>query len=270
MAKTKRILPNQKQTVKIICSNPECDFKGIPQSEEMFYRTNKFGMSRYPVCKNCIKKRVNIDDMNTVYSILKDMDKPFILSEWKKVLDEYGEDDSIFGNYIKAIARKYKDKTYSDSQFDLVDEESGELIESDPNKIIYSKEWNGHFTQSDINYLNDYLEGMKSDYKIVTKNHMDYAKKVAKASLAMDKEFEKVLRGEPDTVYKNLRDTFDKLSSSAKFSESQRSANDVGLGSFGVIAGRVEKHTWIPEYEPVDKDTYDLIIAQFSNIEKSL
>ena len=153
----------------------------------------------------------------------------------------------------------------------MVDEDTGEVIEDeDSGKLIYSKEWNGKFSQRDIDYLNNYYNGLLADYDIKTTNHKDYAKKIAKASLAMDREFEKVLNGEPDTVYKNLRDTFDKLSNSAKFSESQRSANDVGLGSFGLIAAKVEKNEWIPEYEPVDKDTYDLIIEQFSNIEKSL
>lgn len=258
-----------KTQIKIVCSNPKCKFSGEPQSENMFYKINKFGMERYPVCKSCLIERVNDDDISSVCSVLKDMDVVFDRSLWEKVKKNNSGKD-IFDEYMERVTRFKKDLHYDDSVFDIVDQETGEVLKDDENKLIYSKEWNGWFTQTDIDYLNNYLVGLKSDYKIVTTNHMDYAKKIAKASLAMDREFEKVMRGEPDTVYKNLRETFDKLSNSAKFSESQRSANDVGLGSFGVIAARVEKDEWIPEYEPVDKDTYDLIIEQFSNIEKSL
>lgn len=260
---------NGNKQIKIVCSNPKCKHSGEPQSEDMFYKCNKFGIERYPVCKTCLLERINIDDINSVCEVLKDMDIVFDRTLWDKVYNS-NDSNNVFDEYMERVTRYKKGLGYGDSVFDLIDKETGEVIKEDENKLIYSKEWNGWFTQTDVDYLNNYLEGLKSDYKIVTTNHMDYAKKIAKASLAMDREFEKVMRGESDAVYKNLRETFDKLSNSAKFSESQRSANDVGLGSFGVIAGRVEKHTWIPEYEPVDMDTYDLIIQQFSNIEKSL
>lgn len=254
---------------RIVCLNPDCEFKGRPQLEDKFYKSNKFGMTRYPVCKSCIQKKVDVKDVESVKSVLKDMDLAFKKDLWQEVYDFCNGDQGAFGVYIGRI-QKRGSPTYSESNFDIVDEESGEVLEEDEGKKIYSKEWGGKFTKTELEYLNNYYNGLLNDYEITTTNHRDYARKIAKASLAMDEEFEKVLRGEPDTTYKNLRDTFDKLSNSAKFSESQRSANDVGLGSFGVIVAKVEKHTWIPEYEPVDKDTYDLIIEQFSNIEKSL
>ena len=70
--------------------------------------------------------------------------------------------------------------------------------------------------------------------------------------------------------YKNLVSMFDNLSKSAQFAESQRGANDVGLGSFGQIFDAVEKHNWVPTYVPEDKDMYDKLLDQFANIEKSL
>ena len=224
----------------------------------------------YPVCKDCLKKQIDVNDTQTVIPILQDMNIAFVKDVWDSCMTAAGGSDATFGLYMSRISKSGL-PAYDKSVFHMVDEDTGEVIEDeDSGKLIYSKEWNGKFCQRDIDYLNNYYNGLLSDYDIKTTNHKDYAKKIAKASLAMDREFEKVLNGEPDTVYKNLRDTFDKLSNSAKFSESQRSANDVGLGSFGLIAAKVEKNEWIPEYEPVDKDTYDLIIEQFSNIEKSL
>jgi hypothetical protein len=42
------------------------------------------------------------------------------------------------------------------------------------------------------------------------------------------------------------------------------------LGSFGVIFNKVEQKKWIPEFKPLKKDTYDILLDQFANIEKSL
>jgi hypothetical protein len=37
-----------------------------------------------------------------------------------------------------------------------------------------------------------------------------------------------------------------------------------------VLFNKVEKKQWIPKYKPVKKDTYDILLSQFKNIEKSL
>ena len=142
--------------------------------------------------------------------------------------------------------------------------------ESDEEEKIYDPFWVGSYTELELETLNNYYKDLQTDYKIVTVNHKDYAKKIAKASLAMDRAFEDMLKTGNDSLYKSARDTFDKLSQSAKFAENQRGLNDVSLGSYGVMADRVENNTWIPEYEPEDKDMYDKLLAQFANISRSL
>ena len=68
----------------------------------------------------------------------------------------------------------------------------------------------------------------------MTENHRDYARKIAKASLQMDKTFDDMMNGVDgaDKRYENATKAFDTLSKSAKFSESTRSVNDVGASSF--------------------------------------
>lgn len=149
-------------------------------------------------------------------------------------------------------------------------DDSEEGRESDGEEKIYDPFWVGSYTELELETLNNYYQDLQTDYKIVTVNHKDYAKKIAKASLAMDRAFEDMLKTGNDSLYKSARDTFDKLSQSAKFAENQRGLNDVSLGSYGVMADRVENNTWIPEYEPEDKDMYDKLLAQFANISRSL
>ena len=138
--------------------------------------------------------------------------------------------------------------------------------------LIYSEEWMGEYTQSDLDRLNKYYDSLNNDYKIVTVNHRDYARKIAKASLMMDKAYEDMLKGVPgaEKMYSNAKDIFDSLSKSAKFSEDKRSINDVGISSFSKIVSMVENHNWIPEYVPKKKDMYDELLDALRVINKSL
>ena len=88
----------------------------------------------------------------------------------------------------------------------------------------------------------------------------------------MDKAYDDMINGVQgaDSRYKNLKDTFDQLSKSAQFAEDKRGANDVGLGCFGQVFDKVEKHNWIPVHNPVKKDDYDNLLDAFSTIQKSL
>ena len=143
---------------------------------------------------------------------------------------------------------------------------------SEHEKLIYDDKWMGKYSQKDIDYLNNYYAGLERDYKIITENHRDYARKIAKASLQMDKAFDEMINGieGADARYKNAREAFDTLSKSAKFSESTRSVNDVGISSFSKVAAMVEAHNWIPEHKPLKKDTIDEMIDYLSTITKSL
>ena len=200
----------------------------------------------------------------------------------KEIQEKY---DALFKDYNKTVTereRLLKDKndllgkiekfSVTDSSSKKVDCESSDTEEdvSDEEEKIYDPFWVGSYTELELETLNNYYKDLQTDYKIVTVNHKDYAKKIAKASLAMDRAFEDMLKTGNDGLYKSARDTFDKLSQSAKFAENQRGLNDVSLGSYGVMADRVENNTWIPEYEPEDKDMYDKLLAQFANITRSL
>lgn len=142
----------------------------------------------------------------------------------------------------------------------------------EPEELVYDDKWMGKYAKKDIDYLNNYYIGLERDYKIITENHRDYARKIAKASLQMDKAFDEMINGVDgaDAKYKNAREAFDTLSKSAKFSESTRSVNDVGISSFSKVAAMVEAHNWIPEHIPLEKDTIDEMIDYLSTITKSL
>lgn len=170
--------------------------------------------------------------------------------------------ESIANRYSEVIENKSQNTTTSStSQPKKVEEE-----------LVYSEFWMGEYTQKDIDLLDKYYAGLNRDYKIVTENHRDYAKKIAKASLMMDKAYEDMLKGVTgaDKMYSSAKDIFDSLSKSAKFSEDKRSINDVGISSFSKITSIVENHNWIPQHVPKEKDMYDEMLEALSVINKSV
>ncbi len=231
-----------------------------------FYNTNSNLIPKYPVCKSCLKAEIKPGNIQSLYRVLKDMDIGFVKAVWDNSCEKYP--DSVFANYMRMMNSlpQYKGTKWSNSKFGGTDSNDG----YNGDGLIYSSEWMGNYTPDDLKYLEGYLSSLKKDFKIVTTNHVDYAKKVAKASLAMDRAYEDMLNGGSDSKYKMMKEIFDTMSRSAQFAESERGINDVSLGCFGVVFDKVEKHMYVPEHVPTNKDMYDNLLDQFANINKSL
>ena len=266
---------------------------------------------KVPICKDCaLQNSLNeetgeIDEVK-FKNILRQLDKPYyldnVISAQNQFAKEHGyipEDEvkyhgaDILKIYYKNInsLRQLSSKSYADSEKDGFVQKNSTVLTStaksnktsstlsksiqdkeEQEEVVYDEKWMGKYTKKDIDYLNNYYTGLERDYKIITENHRDYARKIAKASLQMDKAFDEMINGldGADARYKNAREAFDTLSKSAKFSESTRSVNDVGISSFSKVAAMVEAHNWIPEHKPLKKDTIDEMIDYLSTITKSL
>lgn len=260
--------------LKIICKNEKCSKLGRLQPVANFYKVKNLDTPYYPYCKNCVEKNIDVNNLQEVQDFLKEIDRPFIMDIWVAVCSGSSK---FIENYMKNITTKeYNDLTWKDSVFEKSPEaRREESLENSQGsaKAVWNDEWQGEYTEEEIKYLNDYMEGLKKDFDISTVNHMDYAKEIAKTSLLKSKAYSIMLKDPSDDnikAYKGVVSMFDILSKSAQFAESQRGANDVGLGSFGQIFDAVEKHNWVPTYVPDDKDMYDKLLDQFANIEKSL
>lgn len=182
---------------------------------------------------------------------------------------------ALIDEVAKVIDGEDEDDDEGEDEDDEIDDKSMSKVDGlfkEGKGKIYSKEWMGWFTPEQLEYLENYYNRLVETFTITNVNHEDYARKVAKASLAMELAYQDVLNGieGAEKRYKELKDAFDKLSTSAKFSESTRSRNDVGLGCFGRVFEAVERKTWIPEHKPLEKDEIDKLIDYFRNITRSL
>lgn len=134
-----------------------------------------------------------------------------------------------------------------------------------PEEKVYSKKWRGHYTQQDLDYLEDYYAGLLRDFKIDNKNHEDYAMKASKSSLMADKAYEDWINGKGnEKAYRDAQTAFDTVCQSAKFSEKTRSYTDNnGMGSLGEITKRLEIDGFLQKKIKFEKDDVDSIIEDF-------
>jgi len=224
--------------------------------EYFFFNNRVFPEQRWTEILELTKKEIeqsdeykdckDIDKVNNVVfkEVFKRVAKYMSLSNWYRFVDNIG--DSI--------------KTQLSSDQDKIN------ISNENEEKEYSTIWHGNYTQSELKYLEDYFSGLERDFKLSTSSYIDYARKVAKASLAMDKAFSDALDGKAgaDKKYKDCKDIFDALSGSAKFSEKTRSENDsVGFGSLGEIVKRLESTGFLQKKIIFPKDDVDKIIDDF-------
>jgi len=276
---------NQKKTnVKIKRNEITCSKCGLIKTANIsnfFKTTSPLYQEFFPTCKDCVYELYNsyiqsgLNSRDAIIKICELLDRPYIDDVFYNTYEKEKDNPNILGIYFKDVSMpQYKKQgllRYGDSIFARNSLNSAQEIFEDDTRT-YNEEWNGRYTKSDIDYLNKYYQGLNNDFKIITTNHKDYAKKIAQASLAVNKAYQDMLDGisGADKRYKDLQSTFDTLSKSAQFSESQRGANDVSLGCFGVLFDKVENKKWIPIHTPVEKDDYDKLIDYFASINKSI
>ena len=265
---------------KIILKCKECGKKHTlnPNSKASppFYKCFNFeGKNRiyrdtgyYNVCKTCINTMCIKDDgefdLDAFKDLLKDyFDKPFYQEIFDFALKRAKTVNGIIGLYFKDLNLNKSEETW--------DKEDKKPIEI-KHELVHSSKWYGDYTEEDIAYLDAYYDGLNKDFKIITTNHKDYAKKIAQASLAVNKAYKEALSGEPNAFkrYKDAQAIFDTLSKSAQFSESSRSSDDVGISGISQVVEKIENKQWIYETEEFEEDMLDHLLEQFKNIKKSL
>jgi len=272
--KNKTVTNSLPKEPKKICQNKDCNAMGRYQPTSNFYKSRNAYIGYHPYCKDCIKQVINIDNMETIYEILQTLDTPFIQDIWREALASV--DGDYIETYLNLINSTYKTR-YENARFkDSIYEDSTHIERDEDGKEIkeWNDEWQGYYSKREIDYLNKYYQDLNNDFKIITTNHKDYARRIAQASLIMNDTYN-FMRDNPEdkdavSAYNTAVSNFDRLSKSAQFAESQRSASDVSLGCFGRVFDAVEKHNFVPQHIPEDKDMFDKIIDQFMNINKSL
>ncbi|OMD67459.1 hypothetical protein [Paenibacillus odorifer] len=254
-------------TPKLKCNMCEKEYSVI--TGNYYNHKNKFVSSeRFPLCKGCIDKYIGDKESaghkERVIEILKELNQPFLPDLWENSKCNFNKSTS---NYIRNIGLpQYKEMTFSDSVIERKSVSNDEEYEEG-----YSEKWRGTYPAEDIEFLNNYLSGLMKDFKIINTSHMDYARKICKASLHMDKCFDEMSSAVSgaDKRYESAKKIFDDLSKSANFAESSRN-KDLSVGSLSKIVDQVENGTYVYKHVPEDQDLYDRLLINKIHVEKSL
>ena len=122
---------NKSKSNKKLCTKCQKE-KGL--NEYFFSNSDLHTDKKYPVCKECLKSVINIDDIETVKDVLMQMNRPFLYDIWITSLDEgqrTGKD--AFGMYLKNINLNFKKYSWKDSVFESKNEsETNVNIKSSP------------------------------------------------------------------------------------------------------------------------------------------
>lgn len=247
-----------------------------------FYSNNKWREEFYRDrwCRKCAKSLIL--DENVLKEYFDDNRRKYPDNYWGLMYDKAKKNVSKEMPYLKGKEKEEKVlKSTLNNCFSLMNfkayyrfietnlenknEVTGDIKEDERIKV-YNKKWNGYYTQEDIDYLEEYYTGLDNDFRLSNHSYRDYAKKVCKASLIMDKAFSDMHNGVEgaEKKYKEMKTAFDTLSQSAKFAEKTRSANDVvGYGSLGELTNALEENGFLTKPVRFSDDDIDLIIDEF-------
>lgn len=108
------MVKEKKDLLKCVdCENDKDRDRSYYRSNNKMYR--KIG--RIPVCKECLAKKVNLEDMNTVYDVLRELDIVFDIEHWDAAVKSKA---STLGKYMSMANSlpKLKGLGWDDSTFD--------------------------------------------------------------------------------------------------------------------------------------------------------
>ena len=157
--------------------------------------------------------------------------------------------------------------------------ESGKIIEfdaakaKDKNLKVYNEFFNGEFKPAELEYLENYYQGLEQDFDLSDTALRDTAKKVAKASLLADKAQNDYMAGKCSLQdVKDANAILDLLMKTGNFAACKRKPGDKGgMGSWSELTLHLETHGFLcDKLVQWPKDDVDKTIEEFKYIVEAL
>lgn len=227
------------------------------------------------ICRDCVREQVDVEDLESVVSFLRQIDKPFIQSYWDEALQS---DRHPLGEYVRKInsLQQVKNKNFNNSdgingvgKIDLSSAKSPDSVENVKGEVIeYSDElvnkWGIGYKKSEYLKMEKFYQDMRLTHEIHTPVHVNKLKELAYLQIEQER-----LRQERDMVtYTKLSKTIDDMEKSAGFRPVDRQGIDgaTGIRSFAQIWEEVEKKGWRkPPVTIFNEDIYDGMIISLAN-----
>ena len=246
-----------------------CAGKAITKDDlrKYFWENNREWSDR--LWDNCYKKAELAASKNKVFQKSTDERRESILQRL------------TCQNVLKSMQIQYKFVDHSkDIQVNSYEEakEAGKIVDSvpekvDPNIKTYSKEFNGDFKPAELEFLKNYYNGLDEDFDLNDISLQDNAKKLAKASLLVDKVQNDYMAGRCDfSVVKDAVAQFDLLMKTGNFAACKRKPGEKsGLNNWAETTLYCETHGY-PCIKKIEweKDSVDAAIEGLNYIIASM
>lgn len=230
---------------------------------------------RLRVCKPCLRDMVDLNDIQSVYDMLRMVDKPFFHHLWKSANNK----PTVIGEYFKLInAKDYRHMTWNDSVFeDERKTQSNELAQEtaniDTDYLDELKELYG-FGYPDEEYIlyEKRFKRLRTSFQLPTPMHEEYLREYC-----VNKVKESLAKARGD--YKEAKEWASMAKDSAdagKLKPSQMSKSDLsqGLDGFSQLSRMVEEYKdiipMLPKFIKQPKDDVDVTLWLYINYIRDL
>ena len=276
--------PKKEEQIKSKKKTIKCQGKcGRELVESNFYQSKSpfFPTGKVNICKKCLKEMVDVEKIDTVYSVMQILDIPFFYDVWDKVLEK----SDPLGQYIRQAnsgINQFNGARYKDSIFDASGSKKANDYETSKNKPLISEvELERLKDKFGYGYPNDeYLlfekkyHELRPSFLLPTTMHEECLREYC-----IDKVKESLAKARGDLKEaKDWASMAKEQASSGKLNPSQMSKADLtgGLDTFGQMARMVEQTELgefmrvLPIFMEQPKDRVDITLWMYVNYIRDL
>ena len=288
-----RKLKNQNTVQDTVSSKKYCVTCQRERSILFFYNSyNSFHTDgKSPMCKDCLINKIDLNDINTVFSILRQLDRPFLEDIWiisnkPEVKGLYGgKSSNFFGTYMKNISMpQYRNLKWVDSYLGNYDDKNSNIPEKENKGLDMSIELETEEIKTKITkeiidrwgegYQDEEYRNFERKYNMLRNNYQEKTAMHREALLTYVRYRVKEEMATALGRYKEAKEwgTLAKgAADAAKINPSQLSRADLsdGLDTVGQIVKAVESTMDIieilPKFKKEPQDSVDLTLFFYIN-----
>lgn len=256
---------------KIICLHETCDKFGIAQPETAFYASNNPLLKRYPVCKQCIEKNVDLNKLSEILGILQQLDYPYLPKVWTQVSEQYP--DATLARYLAELKRNVNTRKMRFSESEKIDEDKSGILDIDivTNEMV--ELFGDGYSPKQLLAMDRKYKFLKKDFDETTAMHTESLLNFIRLKVM---EEEAIAAGNVDEAKK-----WSSMSSTAAtqcgITPSQLKKADLigGITTFGELTQVIEDNAdgvipILPKYQARPDDAIDMNIFMYINYARHL
>lgn len=260
----------------------KCSSCGKEKATTFFFKVDSplFPDGMINTCRDCVRKQVDVNDMEQVISFLRQIDKPFIQDYWNEALQSKNHP---LGEYIRKInsLNQVKNKTFDNSDIvgagttidfqasqisDEIETEDGEIIRYSDSLI---SRWGVGYKKHEYLRLEKFYQDMMMTYEVKTTNHKHMLKQLAKLSVEADN----ALAIKDFTLYSKINKEYDIILKSAGMRpvDKKSGSEATGLFSFAQVWAEIEREGFVPpQMIDTPKDDIDYMLMWYMQFAQRL